>query len=120
MAWLGYDPGEPPTITGFLEPGEIVEVGEIRLEVRHTPGHSPGGVTLVDHANRRAFTGDALFAGSIGRTDFPGSDLKTLLAGIRKEILSLPDDYEVLSGHGPASTIGVERRQNPFLNEGAW
>ena len=120
MAWLGYDPGDPPTITGFLAPGEVVEVGEIRLEVRHTPGHSPGGVTLVDHANRRAFTGDALFAGSIGRTDFPGSNLKTLLGGIRKEILSLPDDYEVLSGHGPASTVGVERRGNPFLNEAAW
>ncbi|MGE5602600.1 MAG: MBL fold metallo-hydrolase [Nitrososphaerales archaeon] len=120
QAWLGYDPGEPPEITGFLVPGEAVEVGDIRLEVRHTPGHSPGGVTLVDHANRRAFTGDALFAGSIGRTDFPGSSLKALLAGIREEILSLPDDYAVLSGHGPASTVGVERRTNPFLDEDAW
>ncbi len=81
MAWLGYDPGEPPEITGYLVPGEVVEVGDIRLEVRHTPGHSPGGVTLVDHANERAFTGDALFAGSIGRTDFPGSSLKSAAGG---------------------------------------
>lgn len=115
MAWLGYDPGEPPEIHGDLLPGETVQVGDIALEVRHTPGHSPGSVTLVDHARRRAFTGDALFAGSIGRTDFPGSSLKVLLASIRDEILTLPDDYAVLSGHGPASTVGRERRGNPFL-----
>ena len=115
MAWLGYDPGEPPAIHGDLTPGETVQVGDISLEVRHTPGHSPGGITLVDHVARRAFTGDALFAGSIGRTDFPGSSLKTLLEGIQREILTLPDDYAVLSGHGPASTVGRERRGNPFL-----
>jgi hydroxyacylglutathione hydrolase len=120
QSWLGYDPGAPPKIAGYLAGGEVVEVGDIGLEVRLTPGHSPGGVTFVDHANRCAFTGDALFAGSIGRTDFPGSDLKTLLAGIRKEILSLPDDYAVLAGHGPRTTVGVERRTNPFLNEDAW
>lgn len=120
QAWLGYDPGEPPAVTGYLTPGEVVEVGEIRLEVRHTPGHSPGSVTLVDHASRRAFTGDALFAGSIGRTDFPGGNLKTLLASIRAEVLSLPDDYAVLSGHGEATTVGAERRTNPFLNEDGW
>ncbi len=120
QAWLGYDPGEPPTIAGFLTPGEVVKVSDIELEVRHTPGHSPGGVTFVDHANRDAYTGDALFAGSIGRTDFPGSSLPTLLNSIRTQILTLPDDYGVLSGHGPASTVGIERRQNPFLNEDAW
>ena len=116
----GLRPGRAAGDHGLLEAGEVVDVGDIRLEVRHTPGHSPGGVTLVDHAGRRAFTGDALFAGSIGRTDFPGSNLMTLLAGIRKEILSLPDDYAVLSGHGPPRTVGVERRTNPFLNEAAW
>ncbi len=119
QAWLGYDPGEPPDVTGYLTPGETVAVGDMRLEVRGTPGHSPGGVTFVDHANRRAFTGDALFAGSIGRTDFPGSSMKALLDGIQREILSLPDDYQVLSGHGPATTVGRERRTNPFLNEDA-
>lgn len=115
MAWLGYDPGEPPVIHGDLTPGDIVQVGEIALEVRHTPGHSAGGVTLVDHAGRHAFTGDALFQGSIGRTDLPGGNLHTLLASIRTQILTLPDDTTVLSGHGPATTVGRERRKNPFL-----
>ena len=117
MAWLGYDPGEPPTVDHDLTPGETLQFGDIRLEVRHTPGHSPGGVTFVDHANRRALTGDALFAGSIGRTDFPGSDHATLLRSIEREILSLPDDYAAHSGHGPATTVGAERRNNPFLDD---
>lgn len=120
QAWLGYDPGEPPTVTRFLIPGEEVTVSDVRLEVRHTPGHSPGSVTLVHHAGRRAFTGDALFAGSIGRTDFPGGNLRTLLQSIRREILSLPDDYVVLSGHGEETNVSVERRTNPFLNESGW
>jgi glyoxylase-like metal-dependent hydrolase (beta-lactamase superfamily II) len=114
MAWLGYDPGEPPQVSGLLQPGETLAVGEIALEVRHTPGHSDGGVTLVDHNGRRAFTGDALFNGSVGRTDL-GGDFPTLLQSIRSEILTLPDDYAVLSGHGPASTVGEERMSNPFL-----
>ena len=118
MAWLGYDPGPPPDITGDMAPGETIRAGDIALEVRHTPGHSPGSVTLVDHACRRAFTGDALFAGSIGRTDLPGGDMRTLLGSIRAQILSLPDDYAVLSGHGEASTVGDERRGNPFLARG--
>jgi hydroxyacylglutathione hydrolase len=115
MAWLGYDPGPPPDIIGDLTPGETVQVGSIALEMRHTPGHSPGSITLVDHLGRRAFTGDALFAGSIGRTDLPGGDLRMLLAGIRSQILTLPDDFAVFPGHGEASTVGDERRGNPFL-----
>jgi glyoxylase-like metal-dependent hydrolase (beta-lactamase superfamily II) len=114
MAWLGYDPGEPPDLDGYLAAGEIINVGELALEVRATPGHSPGGVTLVDHAKGRAFTGDALFRGSVGRTDLDG-DFPTLLHSIYSQILSLPDEYLVLSGHGPASTIGEERTANPFL-----
>ncbi len=120
LAWLGYDPGDLPAIDGELTPGETVQVGDLALEVRHTPGHSPGGVTLVDHAHRRAFTGDALFAGSIGRTDLPGGSLATLLQGIRREILSLPGDYAVLPGHGEPSTVSDERRMNPYLNDSAW
>lgn len=120
IAWLGYDPGEGPTVNVYLTPGETVRVGDIALEVRHTPGHSPGGVTLVDHAGRRAFTGDALFSGSIGRADLPGGDLYTLLNGIREKILTLPDDYDVLSGHGEETTVGTERRTNPYLNDSAW
>jgi glyoxylase-like metal-dependent hydrolase (beta-lactamase superfamily II) len=115
MAWMGYDPGEPPQVNGDLTEGEIITVGDMALEVRGTPGHSPGGVTLVDHTSRRAFTGDTLFANSIGRYDLPGGNLELLLANIRTQILSLPDDYAVLPGHGEASTVGAERRGNPFL-----
>ena len=118
VAWLGYDPGEVPTISGDLTPGERIQVGEIVLEIRHTPGHSPGSVTLVNHTNRYVITGDALFAGSIGRTDLPGGNMATLLTSIRSQILSLPDDYAVLPGHGPTSTVGAERRENPFLAGG--
>jgi glyoxylase-like metal-dependent hydrolase (beta-lactamase superfamily II) len=116
-AWMGYDPGEPPQVTGDLAAGEVITVGDVALEVRHTPGHSPGGVTFVDHAGRRAFTGDALFAGGIGRTDLPGGNTAKLLASIRAQILTLPDDYAVLPGHGEASTVGEERRSNPFLGD---
>jgi glyoxylase-like metal-dependent hydrolase (beta-lactamase superfamily II) len=119
VAWMGYDPGKPPRVDGNLAPGQPVHFGVETLEVRLTPGHSPGSVTFVHHASRRAFTGDALFAGSIGRTDLPGGDLATLLAAIRAEILILPDDYDVLSGHGPASTVGEERATNPYLMGGA-
>lgn len=119
-AWLGDDPGEPPQVGGELAAGRPIRFGAEALEVRATPGHSPGGVTFVHHASHRAFTGDALFAGGIGRPDLPGGDLDTLLAGIRDQILTLPDDYTVLPGHGPASTVGAERRSNPHLNEGGW
>ncbi|PKO23200.1 MAG: MBL fold metallo-hydrolase [Chloroflexi bacterium HGW-Chloroflexi-1] len=115
LAWMGYDPGELPQVSGDLTAGDVITIGDLALEVRPTPGHSPGGVTFVDYAGRRAFTGDALFAGSIGRTDLPGGAIETLLAGIRSQILSLPDDYAVLPGHGPASTVGEERRTNSFL-----
>lgn len=120
IAWLGYNPGDPPTVDRDLQPGETLSAGDITLEVRHTPGHSRGGITLVDHAGRRAFTGDALFAGSIGRTDLPGGDMHALLDGIRREILILPDDYVILSGHGETSTVGAERRTNPYLTGRAW
>lgn len=119
LAWLGRDPGEPPAIDGELVAGEIVQVGDIALEVRHTPGHSPGSVTLIDHAGRRAFTGDALFAGSVGRTDLPGGSARQLLLSIRTQILILPDDYAVLAGHGGPSSVGLERQSNPFLAPGA-
>ncbi|HEX2646130.1 MAG TPA: MBL fold metallo-hydrolase [Candidatus Dormibacteraeota bacterium] len=88
--------------------------GSLEFEVLHTPGHSPGGVTLK--IDGFLFTGDALFAGSIGRSDFANSDGEALLAGIHKELLSQADDSIVYSGHGPATTIGRERKTNPFLS----
>ena len=96
-----------------LAEGETYRAGTLEFEVLHTPGHSPGGVTLK--IGNVLFTGDALFAGSIGRSDFHNSDGELLLASIREKLMSQPDELLVLSGHGPASTIGQERRYNPFL-----
>jgi len=96
-----------------LVDGETFRAGSLAFEVLHTPGHSPGGVTLK--IGDCLFTGDALFAGSVGRSDFANSDGAALLEGIRTRLLSLPDDLLVYSGHGPATTIGRERRTNPFL-----
>ena len=96
-----------------LRPGEPYRAGTLSFDVLHTPGHSPGGVTL--RIGTFLFTGDALFAGSIGRSDFSNSDGRTLLAGIRENLMTQPDDHLVFSGHGPVSTIGQERRYNPFL-----
>lgn len=105
----------PPRPDRFVSDGDMITAGEVSLKVLHTPGHTPGGISLLEQG--MALTGDALFAGSIGRTDFPGGDLMTLISGIRKKLLTLPDDTKVFSGHGPASTIGEERAENPFLNK---
>ena len=96
-----------------LRDGEPYRAGSLEFEVLHTPGHSPGGVTLK--IDGYLFTGDALFAGSIGRSDFANSDGRALVEGIRTKLLSEPDEMIVYSGHGPATTIGRERRMNPFL-----
>ncbi|MEA2629328.1 MAG: hydroxyacylglutathione hydrolase [Chloroflexota bacterium] len=96
-----------------LTEGDRYRAGSLEFEVLHTPGHSPGGVTLK--IADVLFTGDALFAGSIGRSDFQNSDGRALLEGIKKKLLSQPDDSAVYSGHGPATTIGRERKSNPFL-----
>jgi len=96
-----------------LVPGEVYRAGALAFDVLHTPGHSPGGVTLC--IGNALFTGDALFAGSIGRSDFSNSDGHALLQGIREHLMTQPDDRIVFSGHGPVSTIGQERRYNPFL-----
>ncbi|MGH7539323.1 MAG: MBL fold metallo-hydrolase [Gemmatimonadales bacterium] len=93
--------------------GEVMRVGALSFSVRHTPGHSPGSVALVGEGV--VFGGDVLFQGSIGRTDLPGGDFETLIASIERELLVLPDTTIVYCGHGPATTIGAERRSNPFL-----
>ena len=108
-------PLESPPVDSpeLLEEGRSYRAGSLQFEVLHTPGHSPGGVTLK--IGNALFTGDALFAGSIGRSDFANSDGAALLAGIREKLLVEPDDSIVLAGHGPASTIGREKLYNPFL-----
>jgi hydroxyacylglutathione hydrolase len=102
----------PPPDRAFAE-GEPVGVGGLRFDVLHTPGHSPGGVSFAGHGV--ALVGDLLFAGSVGRTDLPGGDTDTLLASIRGKLYALPDDTVVYAGHGPATTIGDEKRGNPFV-----
>jgi glyoxylase-like metal-dependent hydrolase (beta-lactamase superfamily II) len=96
-----------------LVEGQTFRAGSLAFEVLHTPGHSPGGVSLK--IGDSIFTGDALFAGSIGRSDFANSNGTALLEGIKTKLLSQPDEHMVYSGHGPATTIGRERRTNPFL-----
>ena len=103
----------------FLEAGETLRVGGHPLQVLHTPGHSPGSVSLWFPADRVLFTGDTLFAGSVGRTDLPGGDFEALARSIRERLFPLGDDVRFLPGHGPAGLLGDERRTNPFVGEDA-
>lgn len=96
-----------------LRDGDTVEAGELSLRVIHTPGHTPGGICLL--AEGELFAGDTLFAGSVGRTDFPGGDHAALVRSIAERLSALPDDTRVHPGHGPNTTIGRERRANPFF-----
>jgi glyoxylase-like metal-dependent hydrolase (beta-lactamase superfamily II) len=112
-AWMGLTLPPAPPPTHEMRAGTPVVLGGLRFDVRHVPGHSPGSVALVGYG--RVFGGDVLFSGSVGRTDLPGGDGATLLASIEREFLSLPDTTIVHSGHGPDTTIGVERATNPFL-----
>ena len=95
--------------------GDVIEAAGVRLEVIHTPGHTPGGISLSNRAEGVVFTGDALFAESVGRTDFPGGDHQQLVAGIRRRLMVLPEQTRVYPGHGPSTTIGWEKCHNPFL-----
>jgi glyoxylase-like metal-dependent hydrolase (beta-lactamase superfamily II) len=115
---FGLDPREVPEVDRELAGGDTLAVGALEARVLFTPGHSAGGCSLYFERERVVFVGDTLFAGSIGRTDLPGGSLAALLASIRERLLTLPDDVVVLSGHGPATDIGSERRSNPFLQPG--
>jgi glyoxylase-like metal-dependent hydrolase (beta-lactamase superfamily II) len=99
----------------WLEGGDTVTFGKVVLEVLHTPGHTPGHVCFFHRPSKLALVGDVLFAGSIGRTDFPGGDYDTLIRSIRQGLWPLGDDVEFIPGHGPMSTFGEERRNNPFV-----
>jgi glyoxylase-like metal-dependent hydrolase (beta-lactamase superfamily II) len=102
-----------PNPTRTLVGGETFLVGELEVRVIHTPGHSSGGICLL--VGSHLFSGDSLFAGSVGRTDLPGGDHDTLIAGVKQHLLVLPEDTVVHPGHGPDTTIGVEKRYNPFV-----
>jgi len=111
--WFGMAAAPPPPVDRWLSEGQLLEVGRLRFAVRAVPGHSPGHVAFVGHGV--IVGGDVLFAGSIGRTDLPGGDLAELEASIRREFYSLPEETRVLPGHGPETTVGEERRSNPFV-----
>lgn len=114
-AMFGFAPAEPFTPTRWLEDGDTVRVGGSVLAVRHCPGHTPGHVVFHSAEAKRAFVGDVLFAGSVGRTDFPGGDFDTLVASITQRLWPMGDDTVFTPGHGPESTFGRERRDNPFV-----
>ncbi len=111
MWGIHVDNSPPPD--RYLREGDIITFGDISLKVLNTPGHSPGGISLV--TDKIVFVGDTLFAGSIGRTDFPGGDYEGLLRNVRKKIFTLGDDVVVYPGHGPKTTVGRERKTNPFF-----
>jgi glyoxylase-like metal-dependent hydrolase (beta-lactamase superfamily II) len=116
---FGYAIEAPPPVDFFYDLAAPLTFGRYAVRVHHTPGHSPGGVCLqvgrADEAGQDLFVGDTLFAGSIGRTDLPGGDMATLLRSIRTVLFPFGDDARVYPGHGPQTTIGAERRSNPFL-----
>ncbi len=117
--WLGVEveaapaPAPAPAPSQSLASGDTVTVGDCAFTVAHTPGHSPGSVTFI--GDGVALVGDVLFAGSVGRVDLPGGDGATLLNSISQTLMSLPDDTIVYPGHGPTTTVGQERRNNPFV-----
>src|SRR5947208_13352848 len=114
-AEYGFDYEQPPKADEHWRHEQIYEVGELSFTVIHCPGHTPGHVVLFEPNQGKVFVGDCLFAGSIGRTDLPGGSTEQLMDSLLNRILPLGDDVEVYSGHGPITTIGQERRTNPFL-----
>lgn len=111
--WMG-DPVMAGAPDRTVNEGDVLDYGPVRLEVRHLPGHTPGHIVFVSE-DGAVFAGDTLFEGSIGRSDFPGGDGELLVRGIREKLFVLPDETVVYPGHGPATTIGTEKRTNPFF-----
>jgi len=118
-AGLGFGAARSPQVSSFLADGEAVQVGGHEGTVIHTPGHSPGGVSIFFPAEKVLFTGDTLFAGSVGRTDLPGGNSRELLRSIRERLFPLGDDVRFFPGHGPGGTLGEERRANPYAGDDA-
>jgi glyoxylase-like metal-dependent hydrolase (beta-lactamase superfamily II) len=113
MWQLPFENYEGPIV--YLKPGGIIDLGGEIMEIRFTPGHSPGSVSFYHEAGSFIIGGDVLFSGSIGRTDLPGGDYHTLTNSIHTQFFTLPDDTKVYSGHGPVTTIGYEKMNNPFV-----
>ena len=114
-AMFGFGQAKVFTPDRWLQQGDTVSVGNVTLQVRQAPGHTPGHVIFFDPASKTAWVGDVLFEGSIGRTDFPGGDYQTLINSIHEQLFTLGDEVQFVPGHGPMSTFGEERRSNPFV-----
>ena len=112
---LGFSAENSPPPDRTLEDSDTISFGEISLKVIHTPGHSPGGISL--YIDNKVFVGDTLFSGSIGRSDLPGGDFGTLISSIKNRLFDLGDDVKVFPGHGPNTTIGREKHSNPFVGQ---
>jgi hydroxyacylglutathione hydrolase len=115
---MGVRFGKVPTVDHYVEDEEILEVGDLRLRSLYTPGHAPGHLAFYLEDEGLVLSGDALFAGSVGRVDLPGGSMEVLMRSIEERLLTLPDQTVVCSGHGPRTTIGNERASNPFLQGG--
>ncbi len=117
---MGLRFGQVPKVDRHVADEEVLEVGSLRLRSLYTPGHAPGHLAFLVEGEEVVFSGDALFAGSVGRVDLPGGGMEVLMRSIEERLMPLPDDTRVLSGHGPETTIGRERVTNPFLRGGAF
>jgi len=106
---------ESPLPSKFLDEGDVIAFGGLKLDILFVPGHAPGHIVFVNHPEKYVIGGDCLFRDSIGRTDLPGGDHDTLIKSIREKLYTLPDDYTVYPGHGPATTIGYEKKYNAFV-----
>jgi len=114
-AWIGMPTPGKVEIDGSITTGETVAAGSHKANVLHTPGHTEGSICLYFPVEKKLIAGDTLFAGSIGRTDLPGGSMQKILQSLHSTVLALPDDTEVVPGHGPLTSIGEERASNPFL-----
>jgi hydroxyacylglutathione hydrolase len=115
--WVGMKPPGVVDVDEAIGHGHVLKIGEISSSVIHTPGHTEGSICVYFPEEKKLIAGDTLFAGSIGRTDLPGGSMEKIMRSLHTQVLALPDETEVVPGHGPATTIGVERETNPFLQK---
>jgi hydroxyacylglutathione hydrolase len=116
-AWIGMRPPGDVQVDEAIGQGRVLKIGEIASNVIHTPGHTEGSICLYFPTEKKLIAGDTLFAGSIGRTDLPGGSMDKIMRSLHTQVLALPDETEVVPGHGPSTTIGEERETNPFLQK---
>lgn len=114
-AVYGIEMEKPEAVSNYIDENNLIQFGNQELEIKHIPGHSPGGLAFIHHSQRIALTGDSLFASSIGRTDLPGGNMSQLISAIQEKLLTLNGEYTIYPGHGPESSIQEEIQNNPYL-----